>query len=87
MRHFLTLKRSYILIRREYYIKFLFNIDGDGITIRGKDLDETELGCTSSKMTSPSALKNSRNWFVFCDLPNFVSKPLPGAAALLTDDL
>ena len=45
------------------------------------DLDWLAFGCTSSRMTSPSAFKDSKNWFVFWDLPSCMPKPFGGAVA------
>jgi hypothetical protein len=32
-------------------------------------------------MTSPSAFNDSKNWFVFWDLPSFIPRPFGGALA------
>jgi hypothetical protein len=46
------------------------------------DFDWTALGCTSSVITSPSALSDSKNWFVFCVfLPSCIPSPFGGALA------
>ena len=45
------------------------------------DLEWLAFGCTSSTITSPSAFKDSKNWFVFWDLPSCMPRPFGGAVA------
>ena len=43
--------------------------------------DWESFGWTSSRMTSPSAFNDSKNWFVLWDLPSFIPRPFGGAVA------
>ena len=43
--------------------------------------DRPGFGWTSSRKTSPSAFNDSKNCFVFWDLPSFIPRPFGGAVA------
>lgn len=57
----------------------MFNVIG---SLSGRDdFDWVAPGWTSSRITSPSAFRDSKNWFVLCVLPSCMPRPFGGAVA------